>query len=335
MAMTRCVRRSGAKGLIVGIGLLLTPLTALSQTEKLGIVKYTAPKGMTKLPVGNAVLFSEAAPDRYCTITLYGAAPSTGSPIGDFAREWNSLAAKPMKANPNPPTEMTAADGWTAIAAGSAVESRRGKGFGFLAVISGFGQTVSIFAVFNDPIYMKQVESFIDAIEMDKGVAPANSAAATAPVTLDRWGHIFIPQPTRQLTVADLVGNWGDNPGRISTVYVNRDTGNYAGTDSLAFTSNWTFGANGRYVNDFFEIRNGKKLSDVTGGTFAIAGRLLTITHKDTSKYVIRGWLELPDITILKVAGPWFNDQVIPDKIFTDFSPDSEYMLTKSWVRKK
>ena len=93
--------------------------------------------------------------------------------------------------------------------------------------------------------------------------------------------------------------------------------------------------SNGRYVNDFFEIRNGKKLSDVTAGTFTIVGRLLTIKHKGTAKYVIRGWLELPDITILRIAGPWFDDQVIPDKVFTDFSADSEYMLTKKWVRKR
>lgn len=140
---------------------------------------------------------------------------------------------------------------------------------------------------------------------------------------------------SRQLTIADLVGNWGDNPGRISTQYVFRDTGEHAGTDSLHFTSKWTIDGDGRYVNDFFEVRNGKKLSDVTTGTITIAGRVIYIKHKGTAKYVVRGWLELPDMTILKVAGPRYDDQAIPERVFTDFSPDSRFILTSKWVRKK
>src|SRR4051812_5091336 len=66
---------------------------------------------------------------------------------------------------------------------------------------------------------------------------PANtapgSASAPGPPTLDRYGHLFISPPSRQLTIADLVGNWGDNPGRIATTYVYKSNGAYAGTDSL------------------------------------------------------------------------------------------------------
>lgn len=185
----------------------------------------------------------------------------------------------------------------------------------------------------------------ISSIEMDKVAAPANTAAAapaganntsaSAPATIDASGNIVIPEPTRQLTVADLVGAWGENPGRISTQYVSSYTGNYAGTDSLHFTSTFTIDADGRYVNKFFEVRNKQKLSDVSTGTVTIAGRLITIKEKGTTKYVIRGWLELPDITILKVAGPWFDDQPIEERYFTDFGPDMDYSLAGKWVRKK
>jgi hypothetical protein len=37
----------------------------------------------------------------------------------------------------------------------------------------------------------------------------------------------------------------------------------------------------------------------------------------------------------LKVAGPWFDDQEIPERIFNDFSEDSRFILTAKWVRKK
>jgi len=320
---------------VIGAG-FLTPPTAFSQIEKLGIVKYTSPNGMTKLPKENTVAFSamNQTTGKYCIITLYGATPGTGNPTSDFRREWNNLVVKQMKAEPNPTTETTAADGWTATAGGSEVDSDLGKAVGFLTVISGFGRTVSILAIFNDPAYVKQVDSFIAAIEMDKANAPANNTAAvTAAPTLDRWGNLFIPPPARQLTIADLVGNWGDNPGRISTQYVYSDTGAHAGTDSLHFTSKWTIDGDGRYVNDFFEVRNGKKLRDVTTGTLTIAGGLLTIKHKGTAKYVIRGWLELPDMTILKVVGPWHDSQEIPAEVFTN--PEQGENLAKKWVRKK
>lgn len=321
--------------LIVLISYALIPLTVFGQTEKLGIVQYTPPKGMNKLPKENVVVFSELnqTTGMYCIITLYGATPGTGNPQSDFKREWNNLVVKTMKAEPNPKTDEQKGDGWTAISGGSEVESEVGKAVSFLTVLSGFGKTVSVLAVFNDPAYVKQVDAFIGGIEMDKVALPANNTAAAAPPTLDQWGNLFIPPPTRQLTIADLVGNWGDNPGRISTHYVYRDTGANAGTDSLHFTSKWTIDGDGRYVNDFFEVRNGKKLRDITTGTITIVGRVISIKHKGTAKYVVRGWLELPDMTILKVAGPWYDNQEIPERTFTD--PPDSYMLTAKWVRKK
>jgi hypothetical protein len=311
--------------------------TASGQTGKLGIVNYAPPPGWAKTQRENVVAFSDynQATGRFCIITVYGATPGTGNPQSDFAREWNTLAVKHMKAAANPATDVQQDGGWTAVSGGSEVESEAGKAVGILTIISGFGRAVSILAVFNDPAYEKQVVAFVGAIELDKPAPPANNTTASAPAAVDADGQIVIPQPTRQLTIADLVGEWGDNPGRISTTYVNRSDGTYAGTDSLHFTSKWSIDAGGRYTNDFFEVRNGKKFRDVTTGTITIVGRLITIRHKGTAKYVVRGWLELPDITILKVAGPWFDDQEIPERVFTDFSEDSRFILTAKWVRKR
>jgi hypothetical protein len=317
---------------------LLIPRTAFCQTEKLGIVKYTPPPGWTKTQKqANVIAFStlNQTTGAFCIITLYGAAPGTGNPQSDFTKEWNSLVVQNMKAEANPTTTTESADGWTAIGGGGAVDVQGKNGIAFLTVISGFGKAVSILGVLTDQACVTQLNAFITGVEMDKTVAPANNAAAANPPTLDSDGNLVIPQPTRQLTIADLVGEWGDNPGRIATTYVDRSDGSYVGTDSLHFTSKWTIDSNGRYTNDFFEVRNGKKLSDVTTGTITIVGRLISIKHKGTAKYVVRGWLELPNMTILKVAGPWYDDQEIPERIFTDFSEDSRFILTAKWVRKK
>ena len=82
----------------------------------------------------------------YCIITLYGATPGSGSPQSDFAQEWTNLVVKTMKAEAN--------------SGGSEVQSEVGKAVGFLTVISGFGKTVSILAVFNGPAYVTQVDRF-------------------------------------------------------------------------------------------------------------------------------------------------------------------------------
>ena len=316
---------------------LLIPQVVAGQTEKLGIVKYSPPPGWSKTQKQeNVIVFSimNQTPGGFCIISLYGATPGTGNPQSDFTREWNNLVLQNMKAEASPATETAFDDGWTAIGGGSAVELGGTNAIAFLTVISGFGKTVSVLGVTNHQAYLPQYQAFITGIEMDKAVASASDAAAE-PLSLDSDGNLVIPQPTRQLTIADLAGEWGDNPGRIATTYVDRSSGSYVGTDSLHFTSKWTIDPNGQYTNDFFEVRNGKKLSDTTTGTITIVGRLISIKHKGTAKYVVRGWLELPNMTILKVAGPWYDNQEIPERIFTDFSEDSRFILTAKWVRKK
>ena len=76
---------------------------------------------------------------------------------------------------------------------------------------------------------------------------------------------------------------------------------------------------------------------DITTGTISIDGRVFSIKdtkYNSVSRYVIRGWVELPDMTILRVAGPWNDNEEIPERIFTD--PPDVYMNTAmNWVRKK
>ncbi|CAN5633066.1 hypothetical protein BH24ACI2_BH24ACI2_04760 [soil metagenome] len=327
-------------GIILGLFVtlmfcLFIPQTVFCQTEKLGIVQYTPPSGWTKTPKENMVAFSDIKQTgQFCIITLYGATAGTGTPNGDFTREWQNLVVRIMKAEANPTPDIQSDDGWTILSGGSPVVADTGKALAFLTVISGFGNTVSVLAVFNDPAYAKQVDAFIGAIEMGKPAAPANNTTtAAAPPTLDSDGKLVIPPLARHLTVADLAGEWEENSGLISTQYVYRDTGSYAGSDHLAYRNKMKIDKNGGYTNDFFEVRNGKALRDITTGTVTIVGRVLTIKGKDATKYVIRGWLELPDMTVLKVVGPWYNDQEIPENIFTN--PKQGENLATIWVRKK
>ena len=234
-----------------------------------------------------------------------------------------------MKAEADPKTETQVADGWTITAGGSEVESGTGKAVAFLTVINGAGRTISVLGVFNEKSYLANYEAFVGSLDIEKA-APAAAPPAAAPPA--EGGKLIIPPTTRQITIADLVGEWGET-ARFSTTYVYRSSGSYAGSDTLAFRSKMSFTANGRYLNDFFAIRNGEKIIDKTVGTVAISGAILFIKHKSTAKYVMRGWLDLPDATVLTVCGPWFDDDEIPARVFSD--PEYGVNLNKNWVRRK
>ena len=313
------------------ISCLFIPQTAFCQTEKLGIVSYTPPQGWAKTPKENVVGFSEfnQSTGKFCIITLYGATPSTGNPNSDFTREWNNLAIKTLNAEAKPATETQTVDGWTIIAGASAVDSDGIKGAAFLTVISGFGKTVSVLAVFNDQLYMDKIAAFVGAIDLDKTVSV--TPITTNQPTYDDRGKLIVPLPTRQLTVADFEGEWGEDASRVTTNYVYRSSGGYAGSDNLSFRSKMTITKDGGYLNDFFAIQNGKKIIDKTTGSISINGRVFSITQRDTQKFVIRGWLELPDMTIMIICGPLYDNDISRHLENSEQGAN----LNNTWVRKK
>ncbi|HUR97994.1 MAG TPA: hypothetical protein VMZ26_08030, partial [Pyrinomonadaceae bacterium] len=269
-------------------------------------------------------------------ITLYAVGPTTGNPRQDFANEWKLRVVDPWKGEANPKTESEPDNGWTVIAGGSSIDFQGNKAFAFLTVISGFGKSVSTLAVLNDESYLPKFQAFVERMNIDKAV-PANPAAAVPAVAAptlqyDSYGHLLIPPPTHQLTVAEIAGQWGESDG-INVRYVYRDSGTYAGTDSLHYKSKMTFSADGGYYDDFYAIQNGKMIKEKTAGSISINGRVLSIRQKNTAKYVIRGWLELPTMTILEVCGPWYDDDVIPQEIFNN--PGQGANLDKKWIRAK
>ena len=318
--------------------------TAVAQTEKLGAISYVAPKGFAKSASEHAIVFSllDQAKGNFCFITLYAAGTSAGNPQQDFAREWKTRVVDPWKAEASPKTESVPDNGWTGVAGGAPIDFQGNKAFAFLTVISGFGKTVSILGVLNDDSYLAPLQAFVEQIDIDKTVAtsptiaPAisstSSASVAGPPQVDAYGHIIVTPPTRQLTVADIAGQWGENEG-INIRYVDRYSGTYAGADSLHYRSKMTFTAAGGYYDDFYAIQNGKMIKEKSAGSVAIDGRVLTLKNSNPSRYVIRGWLELPDMTILEVCGPWYMNDPIPQEIFNN--PAQGANLNKKWVRKK
>ena len=144
--------------------------TAFSQTEKLGSVKYTPPKGWTKSPKENVVIFSDInqTEGRFCFITLYGATPSEGTPQADFRTQWTNRVVQPWGADANPKTETQLDNGWTVVAAGAPIDFQGNQAVAFLTVVSGFGKTVSVLGIFNHESYLSPLTAFAEGIDIDR-----------------------------------------------------------------------------------------------------------------------------------------------------------------------
>jgi hypothetical protein len=206
-------------GLFVTLGCsLLISQSVFSQTERLGIVKYTPPKGWQKTVKENIVAFSQldAATGHFCIITLYGATKSTGNPESDFKREWNNLVIKPFKATATPETETEVSDGWTAIAGGTSVELDNGQAAAFLTVISGGGKTVSILGLFNDQSYAAQLAAFGTGIDLGRAVAEASGPRR------DETAPRAASSDVTSMHAAELVGEFEANEVRANQLYIGK-----------------------------------------------------------------------------------------------------------------
>ena len=149
-----------------------------AQSEKLGPVHYTPPKGWTKTAKENIVTFSEVdeAAGKFCIITLYGVTEGTGTAQRDFTREWDNLVVKPLGGEPNPKTEIEVVDAWTATAGGAAIDFNGTKALAFLTVLSGDGKTVSILGIFNEESYLTKLVAFSSSLDIEKKAIAANPA---------------------------------------------------------------------------------------------------------------------------------------------------------------
>ncbi len=195
------------------------PQTVFSQTEKLGIIQYTPPRGWNKTPNEHVVAFSklDQTTGGFCIITIYSATPGVGNPQNDFTNEWNKLVVKPLQVEANPETETRSADGWTVIAGGAAVVFQGSKAVAFLTVFSGFRKTVSVLGVLNDETYMTQLVAFVASVELDKAAAD-NPAASRREEPLQ-------PAPAPNATAmhaAALVKEFESNEVRANQLYVGK-----------------------------------------------------------------------------------------------------------------
>lgn len=149
----------------------------------------------------------------------------------------------------------------------------------------------------------------------------------------------YVPPPARPLRVADVVGEWKHGDSSMMS-YVNRYSGDYAGFSSISIRESWTINAKGECKADFYGVTAGnggpRQIKEKVNATVAFSpDGVIFVFKKDgstsTTKYVVRGWAERPNGTVLVLNGPFYDDGVPPECL----NPQKCVNLNNTWVRLK
>jgi len=285
---------------------LWSSTAAAAQTETFGGVTFTPPKGWTRSTKEGVVIFSsvDKSSGRFCFLTVYAAGPSSGNPQADFTRSWNDVIVKPFKANASPETETNTADGWTAVAGGSQIESDGTKAVVIMTVFSGFGKAVATYAMFNDQSYVAQLDAFNSTIKIDKTIAAPKAAEISG---VEYIADPFPDQPGYQpqqpllgsirksITTADLAGHWTAGAAAV-TSYYSRSTGDYAGTDTVFWGESYDIKPDGTFESHLTARSGNHTTRETDAGKITMSGPFITFTSKThmTKKYQFVAYMEMP-----------------------------------------
>lgn len=267
---------------------------------------------------GRHVVMWTANATASCAFAVYASRAASGNLAASFAAEWTRIALQTLAPGPTPAAAESAI-GDLLVAIGGTASSVQGQPMVGLLVVADAGSRVVPIMVLTPSFatldsYRGAFDPFLASVAVRRVDAPAPSEPRSQ-------------RPT--LTLAELAGEWGRNDG-INTRYVDRQTGDYAGTDSLHFTEKWTITASGSITLDFFGIHNGRRIVEKSTGAVTLIGDGLLVIHKpNEQRFVVRGWEPAPDMTVMTLNGPWYGD--VPPEILAN--PQQGANLDQRWVR--
>ena len=148
-------------------------------------------------------------------------------------------------------------------------------------------------------------------------------------------GKLDVPPLARSLTFADLAGEWSNDDSVITHYATYR--GDYAGYQSIAIREKWVFDGKGGVSSAFNGITSGREgtrqINEKKAGTVTFSqGIVMTLGWRGAAQasFVIRGWREMPGLTVLLLNGPWYGN--VPADVLADRSRGTN--LNSYWVRK-
>ncbi|MEQ1586040.1 MAG: hypothetical protein ABL895_09195 [Cyclobacteriaceae bacterium] len=194
------------------IFLLFPTLLFAQQSETFDIATFSPPAGWKRESVDFAASYviTNNKTGGWCRVAIYKSIGSSGDPQVDFKSEWNNLVAKDHEGIITPTPETTIEDGWTANSGVGKFTWQQKDVFILLNTISGYGRVLSITVTMNSEEFMKDVEKFLNSLELIK---PEGQVVSNNVPT----GKL---QPEQSIVITGTPGNQG-----ISTSTTNFEDG--------------------------------------------------------------------------------------------------------------
>ena len=327
--------------LVLALVLYALPATAGTARTR-GITTYTAPEGFTIDDSANDhVLVQRIGTKSYCLIGIFDAVPAAGDLDASFTAEWNALVLHNVDPVAVPSAMRGDLPSGAHMVAGMAPTTVGGKPVvAMLTVIDAGSQIVPVFVMtptLDDfKVYSPSVQALIASIKVKRDDTTAAPASATTPAPA-ATGAAGIQPPAKPLTLADLAGEWRTDDQAISH-YVNVSTGAFADFDAIQYAWKLTITAKGVIDTEFKGVQTTSSTAAFTtekhhaqitvkpDGTIHVHVKAGEGNDWD---YLIRGIWVGPDVTIIKVAGPYWTTG-IPD----DVRKNPNYGVSEYWVRK-
>jgi hypothetical protein len=312
---------------VIWAGLAPPRADAAPPARTLDRVTYTAPeRWKVDESTPGQVSISRIAGDSYCLVAIFASMPASASLEASFAAAWQNVALRTVAPVAAPvPTQGNVGNARAAL--GGAASTAGGKPVAAILIVIDAGASVVPILILTPST--EAFDAYSSDVQAMLGGLVVSRADNKAPPPPPASGNPVVPPPTRPITMADLAGEWKHEDG-IMTRYVDRNTGAYAGFDSIAFRETWTINAKGVVTSDFFAIKNGRKIIEKTAGTMRIAGSILDVKIGSPAKFVVRGWLEGPEMTVLKICGPFYGE--VPADVLA--KPEQGSNLNQYWIRK-
>lgn len=305
-----------------------------------GLVGYTAPDGFTVQDSGDHVVIMRQGSKSYCIIAIFAAQDAAGSLDDSFAASWKSIAMRAVDPVDVPATQHAQIGGRDAIVGAAMTKTQGTPVLVVLSTIDAGAKTVSVLVMTPGPDDLKVYTPSIQALlgSMTVKHVTVTTETVTVPASNDNAPVDEIPAPARPLTVADLVGEWKHGGNSIKS-YVNATTGNYSGYGAVVADETWTINGKGVLLDDYNGVSSGNfgthQVSATTTARITIKGSLLYIQPKPGEGalriYIIRGFRVTPELTLLRIVGPWSDTQPPTDEEIND--PNKAGNLQEIWVR--
>lgn len=155
------------KSSLLLLGMLMIVEGSVAQTEKYDGVIYVAPKGSgwKKETANNFLSYTHVgAGKKWCQLLIFKRTAGKGSIEKDFESEWNDLTAKQLQIISGPKKELVKKPGESLSITASGKANFDGQKIIVLhKVISGYNNCVSIIGKTNGDIYLKDIQSFLNA----------------------------------------------------------------------------------------------------------------------------------------------------------------------------